>query len=286
MWSEPPKGATVVFNDDSAIVETEQLDANTIPRQRFSKPARFAIFFYGVSLDELPVSHPEHPHALPPGDPPMQLRAVPGESWKVADGVFFRVDRNRIPLAVCQLVYKLHCQLAHLNKSELSKLLASHGANPTTLAAVAGMECSTCNRHRPVPPPRPASAPQPFAFGESLQADVFFVMDALGENHMVWVSSFGVPQELETDADPAFRGTFAEGCGRLGVELIHIPADRHAQLGRIERHNAILRLALLKLITDHTVHTTEDLDIVLQSAVSAKNTLSTCNFAFCRQHLV
>eukprot|EP00971_Amphidinium_carterae_P352455 6492605-Amphidinium_carterae.2 len=300
------RGATVVFNDNSIAIETEQLDANTIPRQRFSKPVRFAIFFYGVSLDELPVSREEaDQQRVPPGDQPPALRPTPGESWKVADGVYFRVDRNRIPLAVCQLVYKLHCQLAHLNKNELAKLLASHGANPTTLSAVAGMDCSTCNRHKPVPPPRPASVPQPFAFAESLQADVFFVMDSLGENHMIlgiidasthlhvaqrierkdaramlqtflqmWVSSFGVPQELKTDADPAFRGTFAEGCGRLGIELIHIPADRHAQLGRIERHNAILRLALLKLITEHTVHTTEDLDITLQSAVSAKNTLA------------
>eukprot|EP00971_Amphidinium_carterae_P323666 6432341-Amphidinium_carterae.1 len=187
----------------------------------------------------------------------------------------------------------------------MAKLLASHGANPTTLTAVAGLDCSTCNRHRVVPPPRPSSVPQNFAFGESLQGDVFHILDSLGESHMVlglidaathlhvarritakdahamlhtfleaWVTAFGVPMELKVDADPAFRGTFAEGCGRLGIELLHVPADRHSQLGRIERHNAILRLSLLKLVTEHTIHTSTDLDVVLQAAVNAKNTLA------------
>eukprot|EP00971_Amphidinium_carterae_P172783 3425159-Amphidinium_carterae.1 len=185
------------------------------------------------------------------------------------------------------------------------KLLASHGANPVTLTAAAGLDCATCNRQKTVPPPRPSSAPQNFAFGESLQGDVFFVMDTTGTNHPIlglidaathlhvarritsknaldmwkvfldtWISPFGVPVELKVDADPAFRGTFGEGCGRLGIELLHVPADRHSQLGRIERHNAVLRVTLLKMISEHSVHTPEDLDTTLQAAVSAKNSLS------------
>eukprot|EP00971_Amphidinium_carterae_P136818 2710741-Amphidinium_carterae.1 len=295
------RGAAVVFNDDSTVIETEELDANTVPRLRFSKPVRFAILFYGVSLDEQPIAR-EEPGEGQPGEPP---RAVPGDSVKIGDGIFFRVDRHKVPVSVCQLVYKLHTQLGHLPKGELAKLLASHGANPITLTAVAGLDCATCNRQKTVPPSRPSSAPQTFSFGESLQGDIFFVMDTLGENHAilgiidaathlhvarrvtsknaldmwkvfldVWISPFGVPVELKVDADPAFRGTFGENCGRLGIELLHIPADRHAQLGRIERHNAVLRVALIKMISEHSAHTIEHMETLLQAAVSAKNSLT------------
>eukprot|EP00971_Amphidinium_carterae_P258835 5137037-Amphidinium_carterae.1 len=42
------RGAAVVYNDNGIHIETEQLDANTIPRLRFSKPVRFAVIFYSI----------------------------------------------------------------------------------------------------------------------------------------------------------------------------------------------------------------------------------------------
>eukprot|EP00971_Amphidinium_carterae_P100221 1982114-Amphidinium_carterae.1 len=88
-----------------------------------------------------------------------------------------------------------------------------------------------------------------------------------------WITPFGIPLEIKADLDPAFRGKCAEGLAILGAEVIHVPAEQHSQLGRVERHNAVLRTALLKLIDEQGVARGSDMDPAIAAATHAKNHL-------------
>eukprot|EP00971_Amphidinium_carterae_P069590 1377170-Amphidinium_carterae.3 len=293
------RGACLQYMSGHIAVESEELSSQLVPRSRFGAPVQFAIFWYGYAREMLPIASDE---------PQQPVRDVPAGIVQVAEGVRFLLGESaeRIPRSTCQLVGKLHLQLGHLSQRELTRLLSSHGASAITLEAVSKLQCDTCDRARKVPPARAASAPsQPTpCFGDQLQCDFFHCMDLAGTSHTLlgiidtashlhvsrrvlekaaaptlhallsaWITPFGVPVEIKADLDPAFRGKFAEGIATLGAELIHVPAEQHSQLGRIERHNAVLRTALLKLIDEQGVARGEELDLVLAAAVHAKNHL-------------
>eukprot|EP00971_Amphidinium_carterae_P335324 6471125-Amphidinium_carterae.1 len=293
------RGACLQYVSGHVVVETEELSSQVVLRARFGAPVQLAIFWYGFAMELLPISSE---------DPEQRVRDVPSGIVQIAEGVRFILGESaaRIPRSTCQLVGKLHLQLGHLSKRELTRLLSSHGASSITLEAVTKLECDTCTRAKSVPPSRAASAPtQPApCFGDHSQCDFFHCVDLAGVSHTIlgvidsashlhvarrvhekaaeptlhallssWITPFGVPVEIKADLDPAFRGKCTEGLAILGVEVLHVPAEQHSQLGRIERHNAVLRTALLKLIDDQGVARGEELDIVLAAATHAKNHL-------------
>eukprot|EP00971_Amphidinium_carterae_P339869 6477906-Amphidinium_carterae.1 len=163
----------------------------------------------------------------------------------------------------------------------MARMAANAGCKPEVITAIKAIKCGICASHQPPQPPRPTqSAPAaPLQFGTHLYADVFFFHDAGGNTraclgivdsatwlhqacvlhhkdarqvtqafHVLWFRPYGVPEHITTDADPCFGGMFSDCCQKMGIELRHIPAEAHHQLGRAERHNALLRLIVQRVV--------------------------------------
>eukprot|EP00971_Amphidinium_carterae_P068086 1347776-Amphidinium_carterae.1 len=142
----------------------------------------------------------------------------------------------------------------------------------------------------------------PLQFGSHVHVDVFFFHDAVSTTRAclgivdsatwlhqaclirhkdaretarafqkLWFQPYGLPEHITTDADPCFSGVFARCCDKLGIELRHVPAEAHYQLGRAERHNAILRLIIQRLVDQLACHTDEEASLAVTMAVHAKN---------------
>eukprot|EP00971_Amphidinium_carterae_P278755 5533808-Amphidinium_carterae.2 len=86
-----------------------------------------------------------------------------------------------------------------------------------------------------------------------------------------WMTPFGLPIEVMSDADGAFKGGFSDALTTLGVHLRHVPADAHHQLGKVERHNYVLKLMLRKIMDQMVVTSEDQFDIALLMATHAKN---------------
>ena len=66
-------------------------------------------------------------------------------------------------------------------------------------------------------------------------------------------------------------GTFLQS---LDIQSVIIPAEAHWQLGRCERHGAILQNMLDKYQKDQPIRSTNDLREALLQCVQAKNSMS------------
>ena len=67
---------------------------------------------------------------------------------------------------------------------------------------------------------------------------------------------------------------FAECVKQFEIRTFLVPAEAHWQLGKCERHGAILQGMLNKYQADHSVTNSEEFIDALQHCVSAKNSLS------------
>eukprot|EP00971_Amphidinium_carterae_P229973 4564278-Amphidinium_carterae.2 len=86
-----------------------------------------------------------------------------------------------------------------------------------------------------------------------------------------WMNPFGVPLEVMADADGAFKGAFSDALTSIGTHLRHVPADAHHQLGKVERHNYVLKLMLRKMVDQLVVADEHQFDLALLMATHAKN---------------
>ena len=70
------RGSILLHNDDSISIEVEDMLVNQFPKQRFDKPVRCAIFFYGFAAPDQPCDEPQRQ------EPPVHL-PIPGLSTDI-----------------------------------------------------------------------------------------------------------------------------------------------------------------------------------------------------------
>ena len=208
------------------------------------------------------------------------------------------------PKEVKSSVARLHVNAGHPHRQELVRLLAAHGSiNSAVFTAIEHMRCGACERSKLPLKPRPASVPEFVGqFGEQLQSDVFYIRDLSSTNHALmgvtclatryyqaailasrdpqvvlnefdrlWLRPFGYPLFMTVDADGAYEGVFLQRLQESGVMVTVAPADAHHQVGAIERRNAIFRSVVEKMIDEHGVCTSEQLDMTINAALYAVN---------------
>lgn len=289
------RAALLQYNDGTRELEVDDIGELQMPKQRFDKPVRVAIFMYGEPRQE-PDPQPradQHNTTLPLADLPTDI-------------TFPNLPHGHgISLETRRTVARLHLNLGHPSQQELMRMVAYYGGAPANImTAIQHLKCSTCDRLRSPQPPRPATMPKFVAgqFGDEIQGDIFYVriltaeaipvlglVDKATGYHQAavcqtrnasetfqimlscWFKPFGLPFKIMLDPDTAFRGECQRQIESLGVLCEFCPAECHWMIGMVERRNAVLRCVLEKLIDQFAAYTADQLEQLLAPALHAIN---------------
>ena len=287
------RAAFLLYNDETRVVEMEDITEVRFPKQRFNKPVRLAIFAYGFRRD-LP-----QPAAADQGKVPTMVPNLPTD-------IDFPGLSSQVPPEVRSSVARLHLNLGHPSRQELSRLLAYESNLPDVVyEAARKLRCATCERLKPKQAPRPSGQPSMVVgqFGDELQMDVFYcrtltsqtfivlgmvdratglqqaviIPDRSGDSvfeafEKIWLRPYGLPLHVSCDPDTSFRGSFQARLQALGCMVEHCPAEAHHIIGMVERRNALLRTILEKLIDQFAASTVEECSTLLAASCHAINT--------------
>ena len=86
-----------------------------------------------------------------------------------------------------------------------------------------------------------------------------------------WILIHGPMNQLTVDGGPEFRGQFIPLCNLYDICLNALPTSAKWKNGTAERHGAILKLILLKMVHEMSLSKEADLKFALAMAVQAKN---------------
>ncbi|CAJ1337274.1 unnamed protein product, partial [Effrenium voratum] len=225
-------GALIIYSSGEKELEFEDIALVRFPKQRFSKPVRLAMFFYGTPTEEdlKPEAIEEQHHGLP----------LPG----LPTDITFPTLEKPVLLEVKRSVARLHLNLGHCSAQEMSRMLAYHGTAPLeVIAAVKALECATCKRLQAPQKPRPSTAPRLHIgqCGDELQIDNFYLRTLDSKNHPImgicdrttnlhqavrlqsrepqetldalvqgWIRPYGLPATVRCDPDGAYMGVFKD----------------------------------------------------------------------------
>ena len=89
-----------------------------------------------------------------------------------------------------------------------------------------------------------------------------------------WYAIFGPPDVLYTDAGTEFCGTVATLNEVMGVLHEIVPEGAKWRLGRAERHGAILKLMMMKMVKSLNLQGLDDMRMAASAACAAKNRLT------------
>ena len=287
------RAAFLYYNDGEKAVEVEDLDKIMFPKQRFSKPVRFAIFAYGYR-------RPEETAPSPPRD-----FGGPSVVPNMPTDIDFPSLSSQVGAEVKSAVARLHLNMGHPSREELCRLLAYQGDIPDQVYECARkLRCATCERMKPPQQPRPSTTPNFYAgqFGDEIQMDVFYSRTLNGTTLIIlgmvdratglqqasivddrsahtmfhhlentWLKPYGLPLRIVCDPDTSFKGAFQERVHALGCLLTHCPPEAHHTIGVIERRNALLRLIFERLVDQFGATSPPQCKMILSAACHAIN---------------
>ena len=172
--------------------------------------------------------------------------------------------------SVKRALLRLHNNLGHPSSQDLIRVLKHSGASPEAISQAKDLECTVCQNARQPHAALPAKISHASVFNEKIGLDVKYlsgwkpnqrvpcvsIVDYATSLQVVapifesetaeilkgvlrdsWISWAGVPQHLEMDpSKPNLSAALAEYCENSGIQVHHISADAHWQLGKVERH--------------------------------------------------
>ena len=210
----------------------------------------------------------------------------------------------RVTKAVRNQVAKLHGVFGHPSNDRLARMLHLQGARAEVVQCAKDLRCEICMRiHAPHSAPK-SSATNPERFNQHCSSDSFFIWDADGQRwnvtHLVdgfctlqyavlsknpssstscdllfdkWILTHGPMKELTVDGGPEFRGRFPTLCQLYDIKLNVLPTSAKWKAGLAERHGAIVKLMVLRMIHELTLKKEWELRYALAMAIQAKNRL-------------
>ena len=90
-----------------------------------------------------------------------------------------------------------------------------------------------------------------------------------------WFQFFGAPEQILADAEGGIRSNqFEDHMAYRGVAVRYIPPDARYQLGKAERHGAIARSIMMRLIHQFGLFGAESMTVAANMATHAKNSLT------------
>ena len=240
--------------------------------------------------------------------PEQQLRKTLADLGATADRygfVTFEGAGQQAPRRIRAAVAHLHVTLGHVANDRLVRMLTLSGAGNQILTVASNLRCQICAM---VHPPRDApqvSGNRPQNFNEKLSGDTFYVWDitndkfavlhyvdgltdyqvadcSIGTNSIVaaellrncWYSIFGTPDVLVTDGGTEFSGAVQSLNELMGVIHEVVPEGAKWRLGHAERHGAILKLMIMKMVKSHNLKGYTEMRLAVTAAVMAKNRLA------------
>ena len=86
-----------------------------------------------------------------------------------------------------------------------------------------------------------------------------------------WIRAFGAPNVLMTDQGPEFQGAVEGILRTFSVYPDMVPPSASWRMGLAERHGAVLKLMVMKIIKEKTVMGLEEVETTVAAAVAARN---------------
>ena len=248
---------------------------------------------------------PVEPFPTPEGELRKQLEKA---DWRGGqyDYVFFEGTARQGPHKIRQALAHLHVVLGHPSQERLVRMLLISGTSPKIIEMVKGLRCQICQAVRPPGAEPKVSAYRPTRFGEKVLADSFFIWDVKGERfnvtHLIdgltefhtgnvskqvgaeitadllqhkWCGIFGAPEVFQTDGGKEFEDVVHRLSRLLDFRHEVVPPGAKWRQGQVERHGAVIKLMMMRVILTHQVAGLEDMKLVATSCFNAKNRL--CN---------
>ena len=219
--------------------------------------------------------------------------------------ISFRGEALAAPAHVRNAVAKLHGVLVHPSNRRLERMLILAGGSKQILAAARGLHCQICERvSEPRSSPK-ATARSAHRFNMYVGGDTFFVKDVAQKTwavtHFVdgfctmqmgglaatagsessanifydrWLSIFGPCDVVFVDGGPEFRGRFHRLCEMFGIVKEVLPTHAKWKAGLAERHGAVAKLMLLRVIQELCLKEEWELRYAVGMVFQAKNRMS------------
>ena len=210
---------------------------------------------------------------------------------------------------IMQAIRKLHCNLGHPNVKDLVRILGHSNATSEAIRAAQSFQCDVCQNHVQPAIASQCFARQDITHNgiqredrtwreissrlERQQVPCISIVDYATSLHVMapifhretaevtkgvlcdsWISWAGVPQNLELDPSSSnLSEMLGDYCESMGINVQHIAADSHWQLGKVERHGHWFA-KIFERVCDECQPTSaeEFVDCVMQTQV-AKNSL-------------
>lgn len=195
----------------------------------------------------------------------------------------------------------LHVALGHTSNEKLARMMAQNGAKDEVLDAIKQLKCQICMQVQAPQATPKASFTRPMSFNERLVSDTFYVWDAEGKKFAVthlmdafsmymvavalkdaaaistvellrdkWFGVFGPPSVLMTDQGPEYRGVVEQLLRTFAVFHDMVPPTAHWRMALSERHGAVIKLLVMKIIKEVTARGLDDLQTAVTAAVTAR----------------
>ncbi|CAE7903518.1 TY4B-J, partial [Symbiodinium necroappetens] len=218
------------------------------------------------------------------------------------DFICFEGEASQQPRRLRALVAHLHVTMGHLSNDRLARLLRLSGAKDSAVTLAGALRCQVCAMTRPPLPTPQVAYQKPKAFNERVSGDSFFIWDAEGKKfaatHYIdaltdyqvadltdspdssfarevfqdlWLSVFGPPDLLITDGGSEFKGSLETMLDLFGVVHEVTPEGAKWRLGQAERHGAVLKLMVMKVVKGMGLKGLKDMRHALLASVAAKN---------------
>ena len=296
------RAAILLFADGTITIESENMAHVTNPNSRFEKNVRVGIFVYGQPFSLTAAQRKTRAAPTPTLPEPEE---VAKEDWRIPDITFPGISEDQVPKWMQGVLRRLHSNLGHPAQNVMVRMLAQANATPAALIGARALRCGVCDRARPPREPRPAKVADAKRFNQRLMLDLIFCKDATGQTFTFlnqlddattyqaltllenresstinkvlvqgWFQYFGLPESLLIDAEGALKSfSFEELMSQSNVAVRYVPPDAHYQLGKCERHGAIARAILRKLIDEHGLIGPEAMSTGAVLSCHAKNTM-------------
>lgn len=218
------------------------------------------------------------------------------------DYVTFEGEARGLPRRVRATLAHLHVVLGHLSNDRLARMLSLAGGNRELLSGARSLRCQVCCMVRPPDNKPQVSYMKPSNFNQRVSADCFHIWDHAGVQytvfHMIdeltdyeiaelefhpgsqwisevvrerWYGTFGPPDELVTDAGKEFCGAMQRLNDLFAVRHEVVPDQAKWRLGHAERHGAILKVMLMKMVAELRLNLLGEMQGATAAAVAAKN---------------
>ena len=211
-----------------------------------------------------------------------------------------------VPRRARAAIRRMHRMIGHKPKEVLLQVLRGAGADQAYIDAAKLYRCDDCAQVQEKVRTHPVGPPSKYAFNYELQVDVLETYDDSGTRyswlsvvccgttyHLVmlvrvgggtptsrkcidkfmnhWVKWAGWPEVVTVDRGTHNRGVFTRTLAAHGVYVRPVGLESPEQLGRGERHGALFKKNMKRVIKQHHIVTKDGMKAAAVESITAKN---------------